>query len=327
MWLGVTLFILFAFSLGSIAYVYKWRGITRYDKFGEYIRKGWPIFSPLNCLLYIFTQPRARKSIINLEDFKDLDPLKNNWRTIKEEVIGLHNEQYFEQTKKPDSKACYDIGFRTFFKYGWSKFYLKWYGYTHDSAKKLCPKTLEILEKIPSINGAMFSVLPAGSKLTRHLDPVACSLRYHLGLVTPNSDDCFINVDGSNYSWRDGEGFLFDETYVHYARNDTKDLRLILMCDVDRPTNWFGRIINSIIKILMRLTIVPNVDGDKCGFVNKLFSGLGPILQKTQALKQTNKKLYLMIKYTVNFSLFIFAFGIIVGLLSLAKQLTLVAFS
>ncbi len=327
MWLGFTLLLMFAFVVGSIAYVYQYRGETRYNNFGEYIRKGWPIFSPLNCLLYIFTQPRASHSIINLEDFKELDPLKNNWQTIKKEVIHLYKEQYFELTKKADSKASYDIGFRTFFKYGWSKFYLKWYGYTHDSAKKLCPKTVEILEQIPSINGAMFSVLPAGSQLTRHLDPVACSLRYHLGLVTPNSDNCFINVDGSTYSWRDGEGFLFDETYVHYARNDTKDLRLILMCDVDRPTNWLGRIINSIIKGLMRLTIVPNVEGDKRGFANKLFSGLGPVLQKTKTLKQTNKQLYLIIKYSVNFSLFIVACAILVGLLSLAKQLTMIMIS
>ncbi|MGH6634584.1 MAG: aspartyl/asparaginyl beta-hydroxylase domain-containing protein, partial [Gammaproteobacteria bacterium] len=54
------------------------------------------------------------------------------------------------------------------------------------------------------------------------------SLRYHLGLVTPSSDDCFINVDGVPYSWRDGEAFLFDETYLHYARNDSDQYRLIL---------------------------------------------------------------------------------------------------
>ncbi len=27
----------------------------------------------------------------------------------------------------------------------------------------------------------------------------------------------FIEVDGERYSWRDGEGVLFDETYIHYA--------------------------------------------------------------------------------------------------------------
>ena len=42
----------------------------------------------------------------------------------------------------------------------------------------------------------MFAVLPPGGKLGAHRDPFAGSLRYHLGLVTPNSDKCRILVDG-----------------------------------------------------------------------------------------------------------------------------------
>jgi aspartyl/asparaginyl beta-hydroxylase (cupin superfamily) len=50
----------------------------------------------------------------------------------------------------------------------------------------------------------MFTELPSGSYLGKHRDPYAGSVRYHLGLVTPNSDDCFIEVDQERYSWRDG---------------------------------------------------------------------------------------------------------------------------
>jgi beta-hydroxylase len=72
----------------------------------------------------------------------------------------------------------------------------------------------------------------------RHRDPYAGSLRYHLGLVTPNDDGCWIDVDGQRYSWRDGEDVVFDETYIHQAKNETNVDRIILFCDVERPMRF-----------------------------------------------------------------------------------------
>ena len=76
----------------------------------------------------------------------------------------------------------------------------------------LCPVTTELLKGIPNIKAAMFASLPPGSRLPRHRDPYAGSLRFHMGLITPNSPDCYINVDGETYYWRDGEAVVFDET-------------------------------------------------------------------------------------------------------------------
>lgn len=283
-----------------MAYVYAFRGSYRHTGLTEYMRKCWPMFAPLNCLLYMSTDRRARRPIMDMTEFPEFDEIRQNWETIREEALNLYHQNEFESTKSPDSQAYYDIGFHTFFKYGWSKFYLKWYGYTHASAKRLCPETVRILEKIPSVNGAMFTLLPPGSKLTRHSDPFACSLRYHLGLATPNSDDCWINVDGIQYSWRDGEALLFDETYVHHVANNTDQYRLILMCDVTRPMNWFGRVVNFFYSSLLRLTVVPNDAGDKQGGANAVFSALTPILDKGKQLKQSNRVLYKCLKHTVN---------------------------
>lgn len=313
----IGLLVVFTFTVGSLTYVYLYRGKVRYESLSEYLRKGWPIFTPLNCLLYAFSERRALRPIMDLNDFSELDEIKKNWQVIREEALSLRKLQHFDTTNKPGSSAYYDIGFRTFFKYGWSKFYLKWYGYTHESAKQLCPNTVKVLEKIPSVNGAMFSLLPAGSQLTRHLDPLACSMRYHLGLATPNSDQCFINIDDQSYSWRDGDALLFDETYIHYAKNDADQDRLILMCDVERPMNFIGRWINFLYKGLARLTVVPNLEGDKRGFANQVFATLSPLVQKSKALKQTNRKLYLLVKHSVNLTLLVIVFALIAGLLSL----------
>lgn len=54
----------------------------------------------------------------------------------------------------------------------------------------------------------MFAELPAGSHLGKHRDPYAGSVRYHLGLVTPNDDRCFIEVDRQRHSWRDGQAVI-----------------------------------------------------------------------------------------------------------------------
>lgn len=317
MTLVVILSLLLLFSVASMSYAYAFRGNARFENVTEYFRKGWPIFTPFNCTLYLLTQKRARQPIMDLNKFPELKVLQDNWKTIRDEVLALHASNALNATSDATSSSYYDIGFRTFYKYGWRKFYLKWYGYTHKSAQRTCPKTVELLKQVPSVNGAMISVLPPGSKLTRHLDPVACSLRYHLGLSTPENDDCYISIDDIKYSWRDGQALLFDETYLHFAFNNTDKTRLILMCDVERPMNILGRIVNSIYKFLMRMTVVPNTSEDKRGIVNRIFSWLSPTLAKSKKLKETNRPLYLLVKYSVNTLLIVLFLLILAGALSL----------
>lgn len=316
---GISFAILF--SVASMAYVYGYRGQTRFANLTEYMKKGWPLFAPLNCLLYMFTPSALRKPILSSQAIPDLSALRENWQTIRDEVVELHKKGYFEQVTDPTKNSFYDIGFRTFYKYGWSKFYLTWYGYTHHSAERLCPKTVAILKTIPSVNGAMFSLLPPGSQLTRHLDPVACSLRYHLGLMTPNSAACYINVDGNPYFWRDGEDFLFDETYLHFAKNETDQHRLILMCDVERRLPVVGRLINFFYKGLMSLTVVPNMTGDKRGLANRVFASLSPLLKKSKNLKSTHRGLYLLLKYSVNITLMVITVALLFGVFRLIQHI------
>jgi len=300
-------------------YVCFFRGQVRFENVSEYLRKGWPIFAPFNCLLYFMTPSRILKPIIPSTEIDGLNEIQNNWQTIRDEAMELYKKGYFSQTTDPNKASFYDIGFRTFYKYGWSKFYLTWYGHKHKSALEHCPKTVEIVSKIPAVNGAMFSLLPVGSQLTRHLDPVACSLRYHLGLHTPNSDKCYINIDGHVHSWRDGEPLLFDETFLHFAKNDSQDYRLILMCDVERPLFFVGRLINMFYKSLMGLTVVPNLPGDQRGLANQVFAFLSPLLRQSKELKKTNRGAYLTLKYTVNSILLLIAVGLIFGLFTLVQ--------
>lgn len=284
----------------SLIYVYKYRGQARFSSAVEYLRKGWPIFAPLNVLLYLNTRKSMQKPFVDIEHFEQLASLEEHWQDIAEEAQALYDKGFFSQTTDKANKSFYDIGFRTFYKYGWSKFYCTWYGKDLNSALEYCPKTMALLKNIPSVNGALFTLLPPRSKLTRHLDPVACSFRYHLGLNTPNSDDCFINVDGNSKSWRNGEAFIFDETYLHFVENNTDQMRLILMCDIERPMGMFGRIFNSAYKLLIRQLLVPNLPNDPSGFVNKLFAKVMPFLERAKQVKKSNPKLYYPTKWLFN---------------------------
>lgn len=186
-----------------------------------------------------------------------------------------------------------------FFKTGWKRFYLKWYEDSHPSAMTLCPYTTTLLQGLPSVKAAMFAELPDGSRLPRHRDPYAGSLRYHLGLITPNDDRCFIDVDGTTYSWRDGEGILFDETYIHYAENQSGQNRLILFCDIERPMRycWAQWINHWLGRNLMSAATAPNEEGDRTGGVNRAFKYIYAVRKVGKRLKAWNRTIYYLIKW------------------------------
>ena len=155
-----------------------------------------------------------------------------------------------------------------------------------------------------------FASLPTGARLVRHRDPYAGSLRFHLGLLTPNSDQCYIVVDGQRYFWRDGEAVMFDETYIHYAENTTQMPRVILFCDVERPlksramtaiNRWFARNV-------MKASASQNVEGEQIGALNRLFGGFYQLRLRAKQLKAWSRSTYYLLKWALLGGLFYLAF-------------------
>jgi beta-hydroxylase len=252
------------------------------------------IMAPYNALMYLFSAVEARP-YVDLRHFPELDVLRDQWQLIREEALKLFDEGYIR------AAASYnDLGFNSFFRRGWERFYLKWYDEFLPSAKALCPRTTELLAGVPSVNAAMFALLPPGSRLGKHRDPFAGSLRYHLGLHTPNSERCGIVVDGHPYHWRDGHAVMFDETFVHWAENKTTETRLILFCDIERPlTNPIARVLNrSIGHAMIRAARTQNVDGEKVGVLNKLFAQVYQLRLMGKRLKAWHGPLYYTLKWS-----------------------------
>ena len=144
----------------------------------------------------------------------------------------------------------------------------------------------------------MFAELPPGGTLNPHRDPYAGSIRYHLGLDTPNDNGCYIVVDGERYSWRDGQSVLFDETFIHEAHNTTNSDRIILFCDIERPMKFqWAQAINRLLgSTLITAASSPNKSGDQIGIINRLFQYVWVIGQYRRKFKHWNRTLYTITK-------------------------------
>ncbi|WP_126945853.1 aspartyl/asparaginyl beta-hydroxylase domain-containing protein [Xanthomonas sp. BRIP62418] len=316
-----TLLCLVASWIAAMTYVYRYRGKARYTSLRQYLRKSWPVFALPNVIIYTFTKRTARGPFVALESNPMLASLAQHWEVIRDEALNIQAGGSFDEARREGSVASFDVGFRTFYKYGWSRYYLHWYGYTHASARASCPKTLQILAQYPQVKAAMFAILPPHSVLTPHADPLACSLRYHLGLSTPNAAQCFIDVDGQTRSWRDGEAFIFDETYLHFVRNDTDAPRLILMCDVARPMTWPGRLFNLFYSQLARSAMTPNDTRDKRGPASTLFTWISPLTAHGRQLRARHRATYNAIKWAINTILICSALGALAGMIQAGRWL------
>jgi beta-hydroxylase len=253
------------------------------------------LLAPVNLLMYLFSRT-PRSVYIDPKQFPELQVLQDNWELIRDEALRLDDEGYIR------AAAGYtDIGFNSFFRTGWKRFYLSWYGKDLASAESLCPQTVKLLKGIGTVKAAMFASLPPGARLVRHRDPYAGSLRYHLGLQTPNDPGCYIEVDGQRYHWKDGQSVMFDETYIHHAANTTDQPRVILFCDIERPL-WGSplRAFNRFFaKHVMAAASTQNVNGEPIGGINKVFAHAYKLRAMAKDLKARQRKLYFFGKWVL----------------------------
>lgn len=280
--------------LFSIVYVH-FRGRTRLPVFRQLFDHS-SLVAPMNVFMYTFSRVPTSNAYLKVSDFPELAVLQQNWQEIRKEAQHLLDLQKIRAAEKND-----DAGFNSFFKAGWKRFYLKWYDAQHPSAAELCPYTVGLLRTLPSVKAAMFAELPPGGVLRRHRDPFAGSLRYHLGLMTPNDDRCFIEVNGERYSWRDGEGVMFDETFIHHAENFSDRDRVILFCDVERPLRYrWAQAVNRFLGYtIVSAASSPNETGDETGGINRVFRFFWHAGAYRRRLKKWSRPVYYLVKFSL----------------------------
>lgn len=143
------------------------------------------------------------------------------WETIRDEYTALRPDQF---EPWPETKL-YDTGWST----------LGFFALQHriPSNCALCPQTAGLLESIPGVVNAGFSVLAPQTIIRPHQGYTGSVLRFHLGLIVP--EDCALQVGDEVRPWAEGRVFAFDDTTTHSAWNNADTERVVLLLDILRP--------------------------------------------------------------------------------------------
>ncbi|HLY58785.1 MAG TPA: aspartyl/asparaginyl beta-hydroxylase domain-containing protein [Stellaceae bacterium] len=131
---------------------------------------------------------------------------------------------------------------------GWKTFILAGYGLAADANIRRCPETWRIVQQIPGLKTAMFSIFEPGKHLPPHRGPYNGVLRFHLGLIVPEPrDKVAIRVADTVCHWEEGRALVFDDAYEHEAWNRTESTRVVLFVDFVKPLRFPARLVNWLV--------------------------------------------------------------------------------
>lgn len=135
----------------------------------------------------------------------------------------------------------------------WKVFTFHAYGTPIEENRALCPETSKLIDRIPGLQNAWFSILAPGYHIPPHHGPTRAVVRLHLGLIVPRDrESCWIRVDETICTWEEGKVIVFDDTYEHEVRNDTPEPRVVLFVDFDRPMDRIGSLLNRLLISLIK---------------------------------------------------------------------------
>jgi ornithine lipid ester-linked acyl 2-hydroxylase len=171
-------------------------------------------------------------TFFKLDCFPWVKQIEDNWEVIRDELRDVLEDREalpnFQDISKDQIEITDDDRWKTYFLYG--------YGFRSDANCARCPETTRLVEAIPGMTTAMFSILSPRKHILDHRGPYKGVLRYHLGLIVPeDAEACRIRVGDDFRHWREGQSMVFDDTFNHEVWNDTDETRVVLFVDVLRP--------------------------------------------------------------------------------------------
>jgi beta-hydroxylase len=135
----------------------------------------------------------------------------------------------------------------------WRSFFLWGYGVKIEANCVRCPQTAQILENIPGLLSAFYSVMLAGAHVPRHTGPTKAILTAHLGLIIPlRRERCHMQVAENDVVWEEGKVVVFDDMFPHEVWNDTDEDRIILLIHLKRPLKFPGSALRDLFFAAMR---------------------------------------------------------------------------
>jgi ornithine lipid ester-linked acyl 2-hydroxylase len=175
--------------------------------------------------------------VLDVRDFAWTAALRANWQAIRAEAIAAALAPHLAPSLSvisPDHRAIAPVNkWRSYFLYG--------YGYFVRENLDRCPETARLVEAIPGLNSAFFSILAPGTHIPAHRGVTKGLITCHLGLIVPRDGDARMRVGDRILRWAEGETLVFDDTYDHEVWNDTSGTRVVLLIQFRRPLRQPGR--------------------------------------------------------------------------------------
>jgi aspartyl/asparaginyl beta-hydroxylase (cupin superfamily)/Tfp pilus assembly protein PilF len=170
-----------------------------------------------------------------------LAELEQHWEAIRDEFLNLWRDEaegfqpyvQFDPTQPVNQWRELNRSDR------WNAFFLWNNGAKNEENCARCPKTVQVLERLPmcDVDGkapaVMFSVLAPRTRIPPHTGTTNTRAIVHLPLIVP--DGCGFRVGGETREWVPGVAWAFDDTIEHEAWNDSEEPRVILILDAWNP--------------------------------------------------------------------------------------------
>jgi ornithine lipid ester-linked acyl 2-hydroxylase len=183
-------------------------------------------------------------AIVDKAAFPWITALEAHWREIRDEAVAI---------RTGDIPSLGDISFdhgRIAADRRWKSLFLKGYGYRMEANCARAPVTARLIEQVPGLVTASFSVMEAGGHIPRHWGMTKGMLTYHLALKVPRDrEKCRIHIEGADglhvIAWEEGQSFVFDDMCNHEVWNETDEDRYLLLIQVKRPCRGLANLIQD----------------------------------------------------------------------------------
>ena len=204
--------------------------------------------------------PRTSAFLYDYHDhYRGLKQLEDGYEVVREECLSLLDVKD-DMTDMTELGAGYTRG--GIHKAKWKAFMFKSGEFIDENCAR-APRTAALLRRIPGLYTAFFSVLDPHQDITPHWGYYKGFVRYHLGVLIPgNNEDhsCWLRVNGNAednaredealvekgevYYWKNGEGIVFDDNYLHDAANESSEVRVVFWLDLRRKFPFYLQLYN-----------------------------------------------------------------------------------
>jgi ornithine lipid ester-linked acyl 2-hydroxylase len=215
------------------------------DKPNGFLERALIAFDRKLCNFYGRASEVGNREFFDAQDFPWVNAIEADWRKVRAELDALlpyaaHLPNFQDLSRDAAGGLSQDDGWKTFFFYA--------YGMKAVGNCRRCPETTKLLQQMPGMKTAFFSILAPGKHLPPHRGIYKGVLRLHLGLLIPEpAEMCAIRVGSQTRHWQEGRVMIFDDVFQHEAWNRTDGLRVVLFVDIMRPMRFPANMLNAAI--------------------------------------------------------------------------------